>query len=96
MSSAIDTVNIHKLFDVFIPPFNITESPHNWFVSYPKNRTQQIRIKEVLSQRFKMDCGVPQGSYFGHVSFLSYIFSFYGYVDDTELYFSVQLNSDFS
>ena len=53
--SASDTGNIHKLFDVFMSRFNITNSPYNCFISYLKDPTQHIIIKEVLSQRFELD-----------------------------------------
>ena len=71
----------------------------DWFKSYLHNRGQQISIEGILSQRFDLDSGVPQGSCLGPLLFIIYASKLFkiiedqlpdshGYADDTQLYLS--------
>jgi hypothetical protein len=76
-----------------------TEKSLDWFKSYLHNRGQQISIEGILSQRFDLDSGVPQGLCLGPLLFIIYasklfkiiedfLLDSHGYADDTQLYLS--------
>ena len=45
----------------------------NWFESYLSNRTQVVKIGNIISKELNNDLGVPQGSILGPLLFLLYI-----------------------
>jgi len=47
----------------------------NWFISYLSCRKQRVIIEEVDSDWRNIEAGVPQGSVFGPILFLIYVFS---------------------
>jgi len=99
LSAAFDTIDIDILSSIFSEKFKITGTAANWFREYLTNRHQRILINGTLSEKFKVDFGVPQGSVAGPVIFLSYLSSLYdlidtylpdvaGFADDNQLYLS--------
>ena len=68
-----------------------------WFASYLSNRSQKVTVDGVLSDRFGIDFGVPQGSCLGPLLFVIYSSKLFNivsrhltnvhvYADDTQLY----------
>ena len=99
LSSAFDTVNHEILLRRLHNEFGIHRKVLDWFKSYLHNRGQQISIEGILSQRFNLDSGVPQGSCLGPLLFIIYASKLFkiiedqlpdshGYADDTQLYLS--------
>ncbi len=99
LSSAFDIVNHEILLRRLQNEFGIHGKVLDWFKSYLHNRGQQISIESMLSQRFDLDSGVPQGSCLGPLLFIIYAFKLFkiiedplpdshGYADDTQLYLS--------
>ena len=99
LSSAFDTVNHEILLRRLRNEFGIHGKVLDWFKSYLHNRGQQISIEGILSQRFDLDSGVPQGSCLGPLLFIIYASKLFkiienqlpdshGYADDTQLYLS--------
>ena len=77
----------------------------NWFTSYLSNRSQRVSIDGVLSEKFKLDCGVPQGSCLGPLLFVIYSSKLFQiiekhlpnvhcYADDTQLYLAFKPGND--
>ena len=69
----------------------------NWFKSYLSDWTQRISIEGTLSNHFKLNCGVPQGSCLGPLLFKIYTSNLFQiferdlpeahcFADDTQLY----------
>lgn len=50
---------------------------HLWFSSYLKQRSQRVKIDDVLSEPIEIALGVPQGSVLGPILFLVYINSIF-------------------
>ncbi|CAB4008980.1 Hypothetical predicted protein, partial [Paramuricea clavata] len=71
LSSAFDTVNHEILLCRLRNEFGIHGKVLDWFKSYLHNRGQQISIEGILSQRFDLDSGVPQGSCLGPLLFIT-------------------------
>ena len=69
LSAAFDTVDHRILLDTMKMNFGVTGTALKWFMSYLANRTQQVRIKGVSSEKFDLETGVPQGSCLGPVLF---------------------------
>ena len=68
-----------------------------WFKLYLKNRTHRVYIKDTLSERHNLDCGVPQGSVLGVRLYSMYAYllctiinqlnlHYHSYADDTQIY----------
>lgn len=62
------TILIGKLYNM-----GISGSVLRWFFNYLTNRTMVVRIKGNLSEPFKINSGVPQGSHLGPLLFLLFI-----------------------
>ena len=71
----------------------------DWYRSYLSGRGQRISVRGCTSERFNLDCGVPQGSCLGPLLFSIYTRSLLSivqdllptvhcYTDDNELYVS--------
>ena len=67
------------------------------FKLYLKDRTHRVYIKETLSERHNLDCGVPQGSVLGARLYSMYAYPlctiinehnlhYHSYADDTQIY----------
>ena len=78
-----------------------------WFRSYLAKRGQRVSIDGSLSERFSLECGVPQGSCLGPLLFLIYASKLlrvgedqlphaHGYADDTQIYLSFKPISNIS
>ena len=72
LSAAFDTVDHAILIDRLSTEFGVTGPVLNWFTSYLSNRSQRVSIDGVLSEKFNLDCGVPQGSCLGPLLFVIY------------------------
>lgn len=53
-----------------------------WFRSYLAKRGQRVSIDGSLSERFSLECGVPQGSCLGPLLFLIYASKLFRVVED--------------
>ena len=99
LSAAFDSVSHLKLKNILKYKFNINNNCINWINSYLTDHHQQIKVNLSLSELFKIEHGVPQGSCLGPIIFLAYISHLYeiintytvsvgGYADDHQLYIS--------
>ena len=79
--------------------FGICGLALEWFKSYLAKRGQRISIDGSVSERFSLECGVPQGSCLGPLLFLIYASKLFRvvedqlphahcYADDTQIYLS--------
>ena len=68
-----------------------------WFASYLNNRRQTTEINDTVSEHQSTDCGVPQGSVLGPLSFFIYMndiqysstkFSFFLFADDINILYA--------
>ena len=65
LSAAFDTVNHKILLTRLNKELGICGSALEWFKSYLAKRGQRVYIDGSLSERFSLECGVPQGSCLG-------------------------------
>ena len=77
--------------------FGVSGKVLDWFALYLSNRSQKVTVDGVLSDRFGIDFGVPQGSCLGPLLFVIYssklfnivnkhLPNIHAYADDTQLY----------
>ena len=71
-SKAIDTVD-HKILLQKLEIYSIKNISLKWCESYLTERTQYVTYNSTKSSRERVNCGVPQGSILGPLSFLLYI-----------------------
>lgn len=69
LSKAFDSVSHEKLLN----KCNILKIDHFWFSNYIKNRSQSVRINDVMSEKINVGYGVPQGSILGPILFSIYV-----------------------
>ena len=103
LSAAFDTVNHDTILRRLEYSFVIQGKALSWFASYLSGRTQRIMINESLSEPFKLECGVPQGSCLGPLLFTLYTSKLFEiikyhlpmihcYADDLQVYISFSPN----
>ena len=103
LSAAFDTVNHKLLLDRLRNAYGIKGQALSWFASYLSNRSFAVKVKSSTSSSCILEIGVPQGSILGPILFILYtkdlerIASKYGfkihlYADDTQIYFSFDVN----
>ena len=97
LSAAFDTVNHNILLTRLNEELGICGLALEWFKSYLDKRGQRVSIDGSLSERFSLECGVPQGSCLGPLLFLIYASKLFRvvedqlphahcYADDTQIY----------
>lgn len=96
ISKAFDNVN-HSILLSKLNASGIRGTQMDWFVSYLKNRSQCVKIKNDFSSFININRGVPQGSILGPLLFLVFINDFcklklnakiITYADDSVLLYS--------
>ena len=104
LSAAFDTVDHALLLQRLQTKFSICGTALDWLNSYFSGRTQQVVINGILSDRFLLNCGVPQGSCLWPILFVIYTSKLFNivsqhlpdvhtYADDTQVYISFKPNS---
>ena len=98
LSAAFDTVDLVILLRA-LGSLGIGGTVIEWYRSHLSGRGQRISVHGCTSERFNLDCGVPQGSCLGPLLFSIYTSSLlsivqdllptvYCYADDNQLYVS--------
>ncbi len=72
VSSAFDAVDHEILLNIMNCSFGVSGTALNCFSSYLQSRSQRIIMDGMVSDQFKLDQGVPQGSYLGPAEFTAY------------------------
>ena len=104
LSAAFDTVDHIILLRRLETSFGVTGDALKWIASYLSARSQRVMINGVLSDRFDLSFGVPQGSCLGPLLFSAYASKLFqviknhlpnahAYADDTQLYLSFKPDS---
>ena len=99
LSAAFDTVEHTILLDRLKSKIGISGVALNWFSSYLSGRNQRVLMKGALSDKFVVNCGVPQESCLGPLLFSMYSSKLFDivdrhlsnthcYADNTQLYIS--------
>ncbi len=99
LSAAFDTIDHHILLHRLQTWFGIQGLALNWFKSYLSSRNFSLRVNNIRSTIFPINCGVPQGSVLGPLLFTAYTTPLSHllttspilhllYADDTQLFIS--------
>lgn len=72
LTKAFDCVEHEKLLKILMG-YGIRGLSFLWISSYLNQRTQQVQVDNLLSDRTEVKCGVPQGSILGPVLFILYV-----------------------
>jgi hypothetical protein len=103
MSAAFDCVD-HGILLGKISELGITGNALNWIEGYLNDRTQSVKIDDIVSPSLEIQYGVPQGSVLGPLLFTCYmigldsVLSHHGvkykiYADDIQLYITTKVSS---
>ena len=98
-SAAFDTIDHSILLESFGSGFSVGGTTLKRFTSYLSQRSQQVQIKETLSEKKQLTTGVSQGSCLGFVLFAIDVADLFqiiekhlpeaqGYADDHQVYLS--------
>ena len=101
LSSAFYTVDHDMLLNIMNCTFAVSSTALSWLNSYHQSRSQRICINGTVSEKFKFDHDVPQGSCLRPVEFTEYsspVFSIidehgklgHAYADDHQVYCSCE------
>ena len=104
-SAAFDTVDHDILLRRLQNVYGIDETALLWFKLYLKDRTHRVYIKDTLSERHNLDCGVPQGSVLGARLYSMYAYPlctiinehnlhYHSYAGDTQIYMQCDNNEN--
>ena len=99
----LDTVDHKNLLKRLEATVGIRDAALSWFASYVTNRWQRVTIEQCQSEKFHLECGVPQGSCLGPLLFTIYASKLFDKIkrhlpsthacaDDTQLYLSFSPN----
>ena len=95
LQKASNTVN-HSILLKKLEHYEIKRVALDWSSSYLSKRKQYVSVNGHSSEKLEISCGVPQGSVFGPLLFLIYIYdlpnvsnylSFFLFADDTNISF---------
>ena len=67
---SFDTVN-HSILLQKLEHYGIRDVAYTWFKSYLTDRRQYVHLNGINSETKDINCGVPQGSVVGPLSFLT-------------------------
>lgn len=104
LSAAFDTINHGMLLRKLRDSFGLQGMSLKWLKSYLSGRTFSVRVNSATSSSCILEIGVPQGSILGPLLFILYTkdlekivskygFSIHLYADDTQVYFSFDVNN---
>ena len=104
LRAAFDTVDHGALLNRLSTSFGVRGSALQWFTSYLLNRSQHMSFDQNVSEKFNLQCGVPQGSLLGPLLFTIYAIKLlediknylpqsHAHADDTQLYLSFNADS---
>jgi len=68
LSKALDTVD-HNMMIAKLEHYGIRGVALEWFKNYLTDRSQVVKIKNIISASRKILCGVPKGSVLGPLLF---------------------------
>jgi retron-type reverse transcriptase len=72
LKRAFETINRNKLIDI-CKVYGVGGTVLNWLENYLNDRYQTTKVANTMSQKIKINYGVPQGSVLGPLLFILYI-----------------------